>query len=224
MTPADIDELFRRFCKANPNPQTELDSVNDYTFLVAVVLSAQTTDKGVNKATAPLFKKVKTPQQMVKLGVEGLKKHIRTIGFYNAKAKNVIALSKALIADFDGKVPQTQEELETLPGVGRKSANVVLNQCFGQPVVAVDRHVLRVSNRLGLAKGDTPEEIEEQLMKVVPKKWLRHAHHWLVLHGRYVCQARLPRCPECLVRDLCEYKMKTSALPQKKDGSPLSRG
>ncbi len=224
MTPAQIDELFRRFSKADPEPRTELDSVNDYTFLVAVTLSAQTTDKGVNKATAPLFKKVKTPQQMVKLGEAALKKYIKTVGFYNAKAKNIIALSQVLIDAYKGRVPQTQEELIALPGVGRKSANVVLNQCYGQPVVAVDRHVLRVSNRLGLAKGDTPDEIERQLMKAVPKKWLRHAHHWLVLHGRYVCQARVPRCPECLARDLCEYKMKTLALPAQKDKASRPRG
>lgn len=214
MTPADIDEFFRRMSKALPNPKTELDSVNDYTFLVAVVLSAQTTDKGVNKATEPLFKKVKTPQQMVKLGEEGLKQYIKTIGFYNAKAKNVIALSKALIKKFDGKVPSTPEALQSLPGVGRKTANVVLNSYFGQPVVAVDRHVLRVSNRTGLAQGDTPEEIEDQLMKRVSKKWLPHASHWLVLHGRYVCKARVPLCPICIVRDLCEYKYKTLVMPK----------
>lgn len=216
MKPEQVDEFFRRLSKANPEPRTELDSVNTFTFLVAVVLSAQTTDKGVNKATKALFEKVQTPQQMVKLGAEGLKTYIKSIGFYNAKAKNVIALAQALIDSFGGEVPQTTEELMTLPGVGRKTAHVVLNACFGQPVIAVDRHVLRVANRTGLAKGDTPEEVEEGLLKVIPKKWLRHAHHWLVLHGRYVCQARLPRCPECLVRDLCAYKMKTKVLPEKK--------
>ncbi len=215
MKSEQVNEIFRRFCKANPTPRTELDSVNAYTFLVAVILSAQSTDKGVNKATMPLFKKIQTPQQMVALGEAALKASIKTIGFYNAKAKNVIAMSRALIERFGGAVPRTQAELMSLPGVGRKSANVVLNQCFGQPVVAVDRHVLRVANRIGLAKGDTPEEIERQLMKIVPKKWLGHAHHWLVLHGRYVCQARLPRCPECLIRDLCAYKFKTKVLPKK---------
>ena len=209
MKPEAINEIFRRLSKANPNPQTELDSVNAYTFLVAVVLSAQTTDKGVNKATAPLFKKVKTPQAMLKLGEAGLKKYIKTIGLYNAKAKNIIALSKTLIEKFEGEVPAARDALQTLPGVGRKTANVVLNSVFKQPVVAVDRHVLRVSNRIGLAKGATPEEIEEQLMRVVPKKWLNHAHHWLVLHGRYVCTARAPHCPTCLINDLCTYKLKT---------------
>jgi endonuclease-3 len=209
MKPADVDEFFRRLSKANPEPKTELDSVNGFTFLVAVVLSAQTTDKGVNKATAALFKKVKTPQAMLKLGEAGLKKYIKTIGLYNAKAKNILALSKALIKKHKSEIPSSHEELQKLPGVGRKTANVVLNAFFGQPVIAVDRHVLRVSNRTGLAKGETPEKIEEQLMRVVPKKWLLHAHHWLVLHGRYVCTARAPACPTCLVRDLCVFKDKT---------------
>jgi len=209
MKPEDINEIFRRLSKANPNPRTELDSVNAYTFLVAVVLSAQTTDKGVNKATVPLFKKVTTPQTMLKLGEAGLKKYIKTIGLYNAKAKNIIALSKTLIEKFNGEVPASREELQSLPGVGRKTANVVLNAVFHQPVVAVDRHVLRVSNRIGLVKTETPEATEEQLMRVVPKKWLDHAHHWLVLHGRYVCTARAPHCPTCLIRDLCTFKNKT---------------
>ncbi len=209
MKPASVDEFFRRLAEANPEPRTELDAPNPYTFLVSVVLSAQTTDKGVNKATAPLYKKVQTPQQMLKLGEEGLKEYIRTIGFYNVKSKSVMKLSQALVDTFGGEVPQTQEELMTLPGVGRKSANVVLNQCFAQPVIAVDRHVLRVGNRTGLGLAETPEEMEEQLMKVIPAKWRRHAHHWLVLHGRYVCTARKPSCPACLVRDLCAYKFKT---------------
>jgi endonuclease-3 len=209
MKPADIDEFFRRLSEANPEPKTELDYVNGYTFLVAVVLSAQTTDKGVNKATAALFKKVKTPQEMLKLGERGLKKYIKTIGLYNAKAKNIIALSKALIEKFGGEIPKTREELQSLPGVGRKTANVILNAFFGKPVIAVDRHVLRVANRTGLAKGETPEEIEEQLTRVIPQKWLNHAHHWLVLHGRYVCTARAPKCPACPVKDLCAYKEKT---------------
>ncbi|MFA5040268.1 MAG: endonuclease III [Bdellovibrionales bacterium] len=209
MKPADVDDFFSRMSKANPEPKTELDYVNGYTFLVAVVLSAQTTDKGVNKATAVLFKNVKTPQAMLELGEAGLKKYIKTIGLYNAKAKNIMALSQALVEKFGGEIPSTQEELQSLPGVGRKSANVVLNAFFGQPVIAVDRHVLRVANRTGLAKGETPEEIEEQLMRIVPKKWLPHAHHWLVLHGRYVCTARAPQCPTCLVRDLCSFTDKT---------------
>jgi endonuclease III len=209
MKPANVDEFFRRLSKANPNPRTELDSVNGYTFLVAVVLSAQTTDKGVNKATAALFKSVKTPEEMLKLGETGLKKYIRTIGLYNAKAKNIIALSKALTEKFGSDIPSKRDELQSLPGVGRKTANVVLNAFFGKPVIAVDRHVLRVSNRTGLANGETPEEVEDQLMRIVPKKWLKHAHHWLVLHGRYVCTARAPKCPTCPVRDLCAYKFKT---------------
>ncbi len=209
MTPSKIDEIFRRLSIANPNPRTELDSVNAFTFLVAVVLSAQTTDKGVNKATAPLFKKVRTPQEMLDLGEEGLKSYVKTIGLYNGKAKNIMALSKALVENFSGKVPSSREDLMQLPGVGRKTANVVLNAVFNQPVVAVDRHVLRVSNRIGLAKGETPEEIESQLMKVVPQKWLNHAHHWLVLHGRYICTARAPKCAKCGIRELCLFKDKT---------------
>ncbi|MDD4616208.1 MAG: endonuclease III [Alphaproteobacteria bacterium] len=209
MKPADVDEFFRRLCEANPEPRTELDAPNAYTFLVSVVLSAQTTDKGVNKATAPLYKKVKTPEQMLELGEEGLKDYIRAIGFYNVKAKSVMKLSQALVNNFGGEVPQTQKELMSLPGVGRKSANVVLNQCFGQAVIAVDRHVLRVANRTGLGLAESPEEVEEQLMKIIPAKWRRHAHHWLVLHGRYVCTAKKPNCPDCIVNDLCAYKFKT---------------
>ncbi len=209
MNVAAVNEIFKRLSEANPNPRTELDSVNPYTFLVAVVLSAQTTDKGVNKATAPLFKKIKTPQAMLKLGEAGLKKYIKTIGLYNAKAKNIMALSQALAEEFGGEVPATREELQTLPGVGRKTANVVLNAVFKKPVVAVDRHVLRVSNRIGLTKSETPEETEEQLMKIIPQKWLLHAHHWLVLHGRYVCTARAPKCADCVICELCSYKEKT---------------
>ncbi|MDD3371494.1 MAG: endonuclease III [Alphaproteobacteria bacterium] len=209
MKPADIDEFFKRMAKANPEPRTELDAVNPYTFLVSVVLSAQTTDKGVNKATAPLYEKVKTPQEMLALGEDGLKTYIKTIGFYNVKSKSVIKLSQALVEKFEGRIPETREELMTLPGVGRKTANVVLNQCWGKPVIAVDRHVLRVANRTGLAKGETPDEIEDQLMKAIPDKWKRHAHHWLVLHGRYVCLARKPSCPDCPVSDLCAFKDKT---------------
>jgi endonuclease-3 len=211
MKPANIDEFFRRLAAQRPSPKSELEYVNPYTLLVAVVLSAQSTDVGVNKATASLFKKVKTPQQMLALGEKGLKDYVKTIGLFNAKSKNIIALSKILVEKFDGEVPRTSEELQTLPGVGRKSANVVLNAAFGMPVIAVDRHVLRVANRTGLAPGDTPEKVEEKLLKIVPEKWRLHAHHWLVLHGRYTCMARKPDCPHCVVRDLCAYKFKTKA-------------
>ena len=206
---AAIDTLFKRFAAQNPEPKTELDFTNVYTLLVAVVLSAQATDVSVNKATKTLFAKIKTPPQMIKLGEAGLKKYIKTIGLFNAKAKNVIALSKKLVEDFGGEVPRDSKALQSLPGVGRKTANVVLNVFWGEPTMAVDTHVFRVANRMGLASGDTPEEIEEKLLKVVPKRWLLHAHHWLILHGRYVCKARAPLCASCLVRDLCAFKEKT---------------
>ena len=209
MKPEKIDAFFARLKKQNPEPKGELDHTNAYTLLVAVVLSAQATDAGVNKATAALFKKVSTPQEMLNLGLEGLIKHIRTIGLFNAKAKNVIALSEQLIRDHDGEVPDNMDALIKLPGVGRKTANVVLNMAFGQHTMAVDTHVFRVANRTGMAKGKTPEEIETKLMKVIPAKYLRHAHHWLILHGRYTCKARHPACAECVVRDLCGFKDKT---------------
>jgi endonuclease III len=209
MKPADIDEFFRRLSALNPDPKTELKYTNPYTLLVAVVLSAQATDTGVNKATGALFEKIKTPEQMLALGENGLKKYIKTIGLFNAKAKNIIALSKMLVEKFHSTVPRTHEDLQTLPGVGRKTANVVLNVVYGEPTLAVDTHVFRVANRTGLAKGTTPEEVEQKLIKCVPKKWLSHAHHWLILHGRYVCKARAPLCPTCVVRDLCTYKDKT---------------
>lgn len=209
MTPAKVKEFFARLHAQNPEPKGELEYTNDYTLLVAVVLSAQATDTGVNKATRGLFKVVKTPEDMVKLGEKGLKEYIKTIGLFNAKAKNVIALSKRLIADYGSQVPQTREELVTLPGVGRKTANVVLNIAFGQHTIAVDTHLFRLGNRTGLAPGKTPEQVEEKLLKVVPKEYLRHAHHWLILHGRYVCKARKPECARCVVRDLCAYKDKT---------------
>lgn len=209
MKPADIDEFFRRLAAIEPEPKTELNYINAYTLLVAVVLSAQATDAGVNKATAELFKKVHTPQQMLKLGEAGLKKHIKTIGLFNAKAKNVIALSQILIETFKGEVPGTREELQSLPGVGRKTANVILNVFYGEPTMAVDTHVFRVANRTGMAKGATPEQVEEKLLKVIPQKWLGHAHHWLILHGRYTCKARVPLCPKCPVRDLCAFRDKT---------------
>ncbi len=209
MQPQAIDEFFSRLAKQRPEPRTELQYINDYTLLVAVVLSAQATDAGVNKATEKLFLRVKEPQAMLDLGEAGLKKYIRTIGLFNAKAKNVIALSKMLIDQFDGEVPRTRDKLTSLPGVGGKTANVILNALYGEKVIAVDTHVFRVANRTGLAKGDTPEEVERKLMKVIPDKWLLHAHHWLVLHGRYTCKARRPECPGCVVRDLCAFKDKT---------------
>jgi endonuclease-3 len=211
MKPAAVDEFFRRLSAQNPEPKTELHYVNAYTLLVAIVLSAQATDKGVNKATGALFKKVQTPQAMLDLGEEGLKKYVKSIGLYNTKAKNIIALSRLLIDQHHSEVPATREALQSLPGVGRKTANVILNVYFDQPTMAVDTHVFRVANRTGLAQGKTPEEVEDKLIKIIPKKWLRHAHHWLILQGRYVCIARTPHCPVCLVRDLCAFKAKTPA-------------
>jgi endonuclease-3 len=203
MKKADIQEFFRRFQAINPEPKGELNYVNPYTLLVAVVLSAQATDVGVNKATANLFKVADTPEKMVKLGLDGLKSYIKTIGLYNAKAANVIALSEILIRDHGSEVPRTREELIKLPGVGRKTANVVLNIAFGEPTIAVDTHVFRVCNRTELAPGKTVEEVEAKLSKVVPKEFRQHAHHWLILHGRYICKARRPECEICPVNDLC---------------------
>ncbi len=203
------DAIFARLAEAVPIPKGELDYINPFTLLVAVVLSAQATDKGVNRATGPLFKIVKTPEQMVKLGEAKLIDHIKTIGLFRAKAKNVIALSKALIENHKGEVPRNREALEALPGVGRKTANVVLNMAFGEPTIAVDTHVFRIAQRLGLAKGKSPREIEDQLVKIVPQRFMQHAHHWLILHGRYTCVARKPKCPDCPVKDLCPYKPKT---------------
>ncbi len=207
----NAEAIFARLAKANPSPRGELDHVNPYTLLVAVVLSAQATDKGVNRATEKLFQKVTTPEQMVALGEEGLIEHIKTIGLFRAKARNVIRLSKDLIEHHGSEVPRDRDALEKLPGVGRKTANVVLNIAFGIPTIAVDTHVFRVSQRLGLAKGKTPLAIEEQLLKVVPPKYLQHAHHWLILHGRYTCVARKPKCPECSILDLCPFKPKTES-------------
>ena len=211
MQKSRIDEFFRRLSLADPEPRTELDYRNPYTLLVAVVLSAQATDVGVNRATGPLFALVDTPQKMVELGEARLKEFIKTIGLFNTKAKNVIALSRILIESHGGEVPRNREALETLPGVGRKTANVVMNVAFGAPTIAVDTHIFRVANRTGLARGRTPLAVEEGLEKVVPAKWKQHCHHWLILHGRYVCQARKPRCPECIVRDLCSWPDKTAA-------------
>ena len=211
MKKADIFAFFSRLAEDNPHPETELESVNDYTLLVAVVLSAQATDAGVNKTTRRLFAEVDTPKKMVALGEAGLKQHIKTIGLYNTKAKNVIALSKELIADYDGKVPANRDALEKLPGVGRKTANVVMNVAFGAETFAVDTHIFRVCNRTGLAPGKTPLAVEKTMEKVVPQPFRLHAHHWLILHGRYICKARRPECWRCPVRDLCAFEPKTPA-------------
>jgi endonuclease-3 len=206
-------KIFERLRAANPNPRSELDYRSPYELLVAVVLSAQATDKGVNKATAKLFPIARTPAAMVKLGVAGLMPYIGSIGLFNMKAKNVVALSQRLLDAHGGEVPREREALEKLPGVGRKSANVVLNVAFGEPTIAVDTHVFRVANRTRLAVGKDPEAVERQLLKVTPDEFRLNAHHWLILHVRYVCIARVPRCPECVIADLCEYKAKTRALP-----------
>jgi endonuclease III len=198
-----IAEIFRRFAAANPDPKGELEYVNPYTLLVAVVLSAQATDAGVNKATRGLFKIASTPQKMLALGLQDLQERIKTIGLYRNKAKHVIALSQQLVAQHGGEVPQDREALEALPGVGRKTANVVLNIAFGQATLAVDTHVFRVAHRLALANGKTPQAVEAELLQVIPETYLHHAHHWLILHGRYVCRARKPSCDRCMVSDLC---------------------
>ncbi|HOA48848.1 MAG TPA: endonuclease III [Novosphingobium sp.] len=205
----DIFEFFRRLAEENPSPETELESGNTYQLLVAVVLSAQSTDVGVNKATRALFREVTTPAQMVELGEEGLKAHIKTIGLFNSKAKNVIALSEILVRDFGGEVPADRDVLATLPGVGRKTANVVMNTAFGAETFAVDTHIFRVANRTGLAKGKTVLAVEKGLEKKVPQPFRIGAHHWLILHGRYICKARTPECWRCPVADLCAYKPKT---------------
>ena len=211
MKKAHIETFFARLKAADPAPKGELNYSNVYTLLVAVVLSAQATDVGVNKSTKALFEKVDNPADMIKLGEAKLKQHIRTIGLFNTKAKNVMALSRRLLEAFDGKVPETREELETLPGVGRKTANVVCNIAFGQPTIAVDTHLFRLGNRTGIAPGKTVLEVEKKLEKRVPKPYLQHAHHWLILHGRYVCKARKPDCTACIVNDLCNFKGKTIA-------------
>ncbi len=205
---AQVEEMFRRFQEKEPAPRGELHSVNTYTFLVAVALSAQATDIGVNKATRPLFDIVRTPEQMVELGENALKEYIKTIGLFRNKAKNVIGLSQSLIENHNSTVPDTREELEALPGVGRKTANVVLNNAFGQPTIAIDTHLFRVSNRTGMAFGKTPLAVELGLLKAIPETYKLHAHHWLILHGRYVCKARKPECPNCLVSDLCTFQKK----------------
>lgn len=204
-----IGEIFHRFAAANPAPKGELEHLNPFTLLVAVVLSAQATDAGVNKATRPLFKLADTPEKMVALGEERLREAIKTIGLYRNKAKNVILLSQRLIAEHGGEVPRDRDVLETLPGVGRKTANVVMNVAFGAPTMAVDTHVFRVTNRIGLSSGRTPAEVEEDLLAIVPPEHGVHAHHWLILHGRYVCKARKPECARCLIADLCLFEGKT---------------
>ncbi len=204
----EIVEMFERFRRVEPEPKGELQSVNTFTFLVAVVLSAQATDEGVNRATDPLFAVADTPDKMVALGEDKLREYIRTIGLYRGKAKNVIALSKAIMDEHCGQVPDTREALEALPGVGRKTANVVLNNAFGRPTIAVDTHLFRLGNRTGLAPGKSVLEVENALLKRVPDEYKRHAHHWLILHGRYICKARKPECGRCLISDLCKFKDK----------------
>ena len=211
LKPPQIEEMFRRFQAENPDPKGELHSVNAFTFLVAVVLSAQATDEGVNRATKSLFAKADTPEKIIAMGEDHLRDAIKTIGLYRTKAKNVYALSQLLVAHHNSEVPASREALEALPGVGRKTANVVLNIIFGEPTIAVDTHLFRLGNRLGLAPGKTPMEVETKLLKAVPKPYLRHAHHWLILHGRYVCKARKPECWRCLIADLCPFKPKTPA-------------
>jgi endonuclease-3 len=207
---ARAEEIFARLAVANPEPKSELEYANPFTLLVAVVLSAQATDAGVNKATRALFAVADTPAKMAALGEAELAERIKTIGLYRTKAKNVIALSQALIRDHRGEVPADRDALEALPGVGRKTANVVLNVAFGAPTLAVDTHVFRVANRIPLAKGKTPREVEDGLMKIIPARFMRHAHHWLILLGRYVCKARAPSCARCVIADLCRYEDKTA--------------
>ena len=217
MKKANIVSFFKILQRINPEPKGELEYVNPYTLLVAVVLSAQATDKGVNKATKALFAKIDTPAKMVKLGEEGLKEYIKTIGLYNSKAKNVIALSEILVRDYKGDIPRTRDELVKLPGVGRKTANVVLNIAFGEETMAVDTHIFRVSNRTGLAPGSNVDKVEAKLEEVVPKEFRLHAHHWLILHGRYICKARNPDCAHCPVYEVCEWadKEKTRFMQEK---------
>jgi len=209
MNPEKRREIFERFRAAEPHPKTELVYRTPYELLVSVVLSAQATDKSVNLATEKLFPVANTPEKMVKLGEAGVTEYIKTIGLYRNKAKNVVELSRLLIQNFASELPATREALESLPGVGRKTANVVLNVAFGQPTMAVDTHIFRVANRTGIAPGKDPLEVELKLLKFVPPEFMRHAHHWLILHGRYTCVARTPKCPECLIKDLCSYKNKT---------------
>jgi endonuclease-3 len=209
MNKKKVAAIFARLKSLNPNPTTELEYSTPFELLVAVILSAQATDKSVNLATRTLFKHANTPQAIAKLGVEGLSQYIRTIGLFNTKAKNVIAMCRILLEQYGGEVPQSREALEELPGVGRKTANVILNTAFGQPTIAVDTHIFRVANRTGLAPGNDVREVEDHLVKVVPPEYAHHAHHWLILHGRYTCVARKPKCPECPILELCEFREKT---------------
>ena len=222
-SPEVVEEIFRRFAERNPHPDTELRYTNPYTLLVAVVLSAQATDKGVNKATEKLFKVADTPEKMVALGVEGIKRYINTIGLYNSKARNIYELSRILIERYGGRVPADREALESLPGVGRKTANVVLNTAFGQDTIAVDTHVFRVAHRLGLSDGRTPLQVEEDLMRIIPARYRRHAHHWLILHGRYICKARRPRCEACFLVDLCPSALPLGPAGEKKEDAASRR-
>jgi endonuclease III len=208
-SPEKAAELYKRLAKQRPDPRTELEYKDPFTLLVSVVLSAQATDVSVNKATPALFAEADTPAKMVRLGEAGIAKHIKTIGLWRMKAKNVLALSRIILEQHGGETPRTREELEALPGVGHKTASVVLNEVFGQPTIAVDTHVFRVANRTGLAPETTPEKVEKRLLEVTPEKYKRGAHHWLILHGRYTCLARKPGCPECVIRELCEYEAKT---------------
>jgi endonuclease III len=210
---ADVVEIFRRFSVQRPEPKGELEHINPFTLVVAVALSAQATDVGVNKATRALFAVADTPQKMLDLGEAAIRDYIKTIGLYRNKAKNVVALSARLIEDFGGEVPHTREELMTLPGVGRKTANVVLSMAFGQSTLAVDTHIFRIANRIRLAPGKTPDEVEQRLLKVIPDRYLFHAHHWLILHGRYCCKARRPECEHCIIADLCRSPEKTCDIP-----------
>lgn len=212
-SPAEREEIFRRFSIQRPEPRGELAHTNPFTLVVAVALSAQATDAGVNRATRALFQVADTPEKMLAIGEEKLREYIKTIGLYRNKAKNVIALSQRLIDAYGGEVPQTREELITLPGVGRKTANVVLSMAFGQATMAVDTHIFRIANRIKLAPGKTPDDVEENLMRVIPKHYLFHAHHWLILHGRYVCKARRPECESCIIADLCRSPEKVSDIP-----------
>ena len=211
MNSKTIRAIFTRFQKANPHPTTELVYHNDFELLIAVILSAQATDISVNKATVSLFKKANSPEKLLLLGEAGLKSYIKSIGLYTTKAKNIMGACRLLVSKFNSEVPRNREDLESLPGVGRKTANVILNTCFGEPTIAVDTHIFRIANRIGLAHGKTPLEVEKQLLKNIPREFIHDAHHWLILHGRYVCTARKPHCPDCIIRDLCEYKHKTVA-------------
>lgn len=211
MTPKEISQFFTRLRARDPEPRSELEYLNPYTLLVAVVLSAQATDKGVNKATGPLFAVADTPEKMLQLGEDRVREYVKSIGLYRTKAKNIIALSELLVRRHGGQVPHSRAALEELPGVGRKTANVVLNVAFGEPAMAVDTHIFRLGNRTGLAPGKIPREVEDALVARIPKRFMRHAHHWLILHGRYVCKARKPDCANCAVRDVCHFDAKTTA-------------